>query len=157
MGCTQSSGGKAKIYTEQDEDSDLIAEFQPHFDQLADGAKGVPIGSLCALYDAVTENGQPLSEREKAAAASKLDPENRGYFSLSAFVRWFQIPSQAYEEPAPAAPEVHENVRRGIKDEGEAEGTAQYDAEMAAKARAEAEAELRAMAAGREASSEGPG
>ena len=86
-----------------------------------------------------------------------MDPANSGYFSLSAFVRWFQIPSQAYEEPAPAAPEVHENVRRGIKDEGEAEGTAQYDAEMAAKARAEAEAELRAMAAGREASGEGPG
>merc|ERR1719231_1823121 len=158
--CCSRNTGKAKLYSdpEEQEDHDLLLEMKPHFDKLADGDKGVPLAQLSALYDAVTGHEQPLTERETTAAGEKLDPDGTGYFSLSSFIRWFKIPSQPGDElPAPE-PEVHENVRRGLKDDGLAEGTEKYDAEMAeerARKQAEAEAELRAMKAGREASAMG--
>ena len=152
MGCGTSTV-KAKVYAE-DEDADLIAAFEPEFSKLTSENGKVPMDKLAELYDAVTEGAQALSEREKTAAVAKLDPNATGYFDLKAFVAWFQIPSQADAEPAPAAPEVHENVRKGLKDEGVAEGVDESELremrEARARAQAEAEAELRAMAAERE-------
>ena len=145
MGCGASSSASSKVYAKEEADP-LVEEIRPHFDALSVGEKGVPCAKLGELYAAVTESATPMADAEVKAAIAQVDPSGAGYFLLPVFVQWFQTPQQESEQKAPE-PEIHESVRRGLKDEGVAEGTAEYDAEMAELAAEAAEREKRAMEA----------
>jgi hypothetical protein len=69
-----------------------------------------------------------------------------GHFGVADFLAWFREPA------AKAPPAVPAAVLRGLKEDGEAEGTAKYDAEMEAerkRAQEEAERDLAELGVGR--------
>lgn len=94
-----------------------------------DGGRGCPVGELNALL--VDIGAEALAPGDAATARAAIDVDGTGFFRDDVFLDWFH--AFAPPELAPAPPEVHPSVLRGLKDDGEASGTGGFDDDLLAQ------------------------
>ena len=127
MGACGSKGGSSKVYAATLEDP-LVTDVREKIAERDDGGKGCPVAKLNEVLTAIGAEALAPDEAVKAVAA--IDASGSGYMSANAFLEWFQTHPDDAGADAPPMPEVHESVRRGLKDDGEACGTGGYDDDL---------------------------
>mmetsp|Transcript_10164 Transcript_10164/g.21429 ORF Transcript_10164/g.21429 Transcript_10164/m.21429 type:complete len:152 (-) Transcript_10164:344-799(-) len=130
MGCGGSSTAKvgptaATPVSEAEQVENDIAELRKTFDKYSKGTSGVILESeLGKFYEEVC--GVPLEPEERKAALGVIYKGRRqdGLVPFDAFMKWFRTDDDPEGAEAPTPQEIPASVKKGLKEDGEAAGSA---------------------------------